>query len=57
MNIGDDITVNAVIVDITENNVVIAKTKQGRILIIRESDINTIRPKVETSGVDHRKGN
>lgn len=57
MKIGDDVTINAVIVDVTESGNYVVKLKKGGKVLVCPSEINTVRPKVESDGVDHRKGN
>lgn len=57
INVGDDVTINAVVVDITESGNAIIKLKKGGKVLVSPEEINTIRPKVESDGVDHRKGN
>ena len=52
MNIGDDVTINGVITEVRHNelindNYIRVVTKSGRALDLWESDINTVRPKIE----------
>ena len=63
INVGDDITMNAKVISVlryhhdnSPGEITVA-LKSGQIMIIHPEDINTIRPKVETDGVDKRKGN
>lgn len=56
INIGDDVTINAQVVDITESGNVIAKLKKGGKILISPFEINTIRPKIESDEEDHKKG-
>ena len=55
MNKGDDVTVNAVIVDITASGNPIIKLPSGITFLVKRSDINTYTPKTK-AGVDRRKG-
>lgn len=57
INIGDDITINAKVIDITTSGNVIIKTKKGGKILISPDEINTIRPKIENDGADMRGDN
>ena len=57
MNIGDDITINATIIDKTGSGNLVVKLKRGGKVLISPDEVNTVRPKIETGGQDHRKGN
>ena len=57
INIGDDVTINAVIVDVTESGNYVVKLKKGGKVLVCPDEVNTVRPKVKTDGVDKRKGN
>ena len=54
--IGDIVTLNATIIGITSSKNPIVKLDSGIKFLIRESDINSIRPKPEGSKEDMRKG-
>ena len=56
INVGDEVTVNAVVVGITAGGNPVIKLKSGNRFLIKESDINTIRPKVIVGEEDMRKG-
>ena len=55
--IGDEVIISAKIVGITVNHNPIIKTNSGVRFLIKESDIKSIRPYIETSTEDLRKGN
>ena len=55
MNIGDDVTINGIIIWAREKIVGI-KTKSGCTYIIPKEDINTIRPKIVIPDKDERRG-
>ena len=62
MNVGDDVTINGVIAEVRHNklindNYIRVVTKSGRVLDLWESDINTVRPKIEIPEKDERRGN
>lgn len=62
MNVGDDVTINGVITEVRHNklindNYIRVVTKSGRVLDLWESDINTVRPKIEIPEKDERRGN
>ena len=56
MNIGDEITINATIVDKTDSGNLVVRFKKGGKVLICPEDVNTVRPKIKTDGKDHRKG-
>lgn len=56
MNIGDDVTINGVVIFVNGIQAIV-ETKGGRRLFVREEDINTIRPKIEIPDKDERRGN
>lgn len=53
---GDIVTLNAVVVGITEGKNPIIKLKSGVRFLVKETDINTICPKIEKPERDMRKG-
>ena len=62
INAGDEITVNGKIVDVIvdEEGQILdlqVETKSGRIISIKESDVNTIHPYKPISEKDQRTGN
>lgn len=59
INVGDDVTINGVVINTSEElDCVEIRLKSGQVVILNsKSDINTHRPKVIVSGIDHRKGN
>ena len=56
INIGDDITVNARVIEV-EGEVLIVRLKSGDLKTINVADVNTHRPCTKWDGIDHRKGN
>jgi len=56
INIGDDITVNGVVIEV-EGDTVVFRTKSGEIKVINSADVNTIHPYQKPSTEDRRKGN
>ena len=56
INIGDDITVNGVVIEV-EGDTVVFRTKSGEIKVINSADVNTIHPYRKPSTEDRRKGN
>ena len=57
INIGDEVTINAVVVDKTVSGNAIVKLKRGSRLLVSPDEINTIHPYKETSKEDKRRGN
>jgi len=57
INIGDDVTINAVVIGVTESGNAIIKFKKGDKTLITPNEINTIRSNIIIDGIDHRKGN
>ena len=56
-NSGDDITINATVVSKdSDSKIYDVCLNSGKIITICECDINTVRPKINVDGVDHRKG-
>lgn len=53
---GDIITVNAVIIAVTDGGNPIIRLNSGIKFLIKESDINTICPKIEVPKEDKRRG-
>ena len=57
INIGDDVTINATVVAITTAGNPVIKLQSGNRFLIKESDINTVRPQVIVGEADMREGN
>lgn len=55
-NKGDDVTINAKVIDVTASGNPVIQTKSGVKMLVKASDINTIRPYQEPGKEDHRKG-
>ena len=55
MKKNDDVTLNAVVIDITASGNPIIKLPSGITFLVKASDINTIAPYKEV-GEDRRKG-
>ena len=48
MNVGDEVTINGTVVYVTESGNPIVKLNSGYKFLVRQCDINTERPKIET---------
>ena len=57
IHIGDEVTINAVVVDVTASGNVMVKLNKGGRVIVSPEEINTIHPYQEISKEDKRKGN
>ena len=57
MNKGDDVTLNAKIVCVFPDGDLCVKLKSGQAVNVKPTDINTVRPMIKVSEIDHRKGN
>lgn len=62
MNVGDDVTINGVIIDIKhakglDIDLVYIRLNSGIEVAVIERDINTVRPKIEIPEKDERRGN
>jgi hypothetical protein len=57
MNVGDDVTINGVIAEVYDDDSVLVEFKSGEVFRIWQSDLNTIRPKIEIPKKDERRGN
>ena len=56
MEIGDIVTINATIIHITASGNPVIQIGSGNKFLIKESDINTICPKMEIPTEDKRRG-
>lgn len=64
MNIGDDVTINGVVVGMNRilfgdkplGEEVIVRLNHGTEIYVKEQEINTIRPKIEIPDTDARRG-
>lgn len=57
MNIGDEVTVNAKVIGLSESGNPIIQFSSGVRVLVKKEDINTIRPAMSWDGVvDKRKG-
>lgn len=54
VNIGDDVTINGVIVEILPSSLVWVRLKDGHDICVNPSVFNTIRPRMEVSKVVER---
>lgn len=57
LKIGDDVSLNAKVIGLSESHNPILQFKSGIKVLVRITDINTWHPNVESDGIDHRKGN
>ena len=57
VNIGDEVTINAVVVDVTASGNAIVKLNKGGRVVISPEEIKTIHPYQEISKEDKRRGN
>lgn len=57
MKAGDEITINATIVELTASGNPIVKIPSGGKFLIKASDVNTIHPFKSNPEEDMRKGN
>lgn len=56
INIGDDVTINGVVIKIFTNGTVDVITKSGDKLRVWLDDLNTIRPVIKIPDKDERRG-
>ena len=56
MDKGDDVTINAKIMDV-KGEILMVILKNGDLVEINKADVNTVRPSIKVSEIDHRKGN
>ena len=56
-NIGDDVTLNAKVINISDSGNPIIRTNSGVKMLVKAEDINTVRPHHKASKEDLRKGN
>ena len=54
---GDIVTLNAEVIGVTGSGNPIVRFNSGVKVLVKYSDINTIRPAVKVDGKDKRKGN
>lgn len=54
MNIGDEVTVNAKVIGLSESGNPIIQFSSGVRVLVKKEDINTIRPATRWDGVDKR---
>lgn len=47
MNVGDDVTINGTVIHVTASGNPIVKLNSGYKFLVRQSDVNTERPKIE----------
>lgn len=61
MNIGDEVTINGMIIAVAKcrgRDVCLkVRLKSGDVITIDAEDINTVRPKIEIPEKDERRGN
>ena len=57
IHIGDEVTINAVVVDVTASGNAIVKLNKGGRVVISPEEIKTIHPYREISKEDKRRGN
>ena len=57
IHIGDEVTINAVVVDVTASGNVMVKLNKGGRVMVSPEEINTIHPYQEISKEDKRRGN
>lgn len=55
MNVGDEVTLNAVVVHVTASGNPVVKLNSGYKFLVRQSDINTERPKIEIPGKETKQ--
>jgi len=56
INVGDDVTINGVVIKIFTNETVDVITKSGDKLRVWADDLNTIRPVIKIPDKDERRG-
>ena len=56
IHIGDEVTINAVVVDVTASGNAIVKLNKGGRVVISPDEIKTIHPYQEISKEDKRRG-
>lgn len=56
INVGDDVTINGVVIKIFTNGTVDVITKNGDKLRVWLDDLNTIRPAIRIPDKDERRG-
>ena len=54
---GDIVTLNAEVIGVTGSGNPIIRFNSGVKVLVKYSDVNTIRPAVKVDKEDHRKGN
>lgn len=57
MKIGDDVTLNGKIIEVSASGNPIIELKSGIKMLVKSTDINTWHPNKKNDGIDHRKGN
>lgn len=57
LKIGDDVSLNAKVIGLSESHNPILQFKSGIKVLVRITDINTWHPQRIEDGEDHRKGN
>ena len=57
VNVGDEVTLNAIVIAVSESGNPIIKINSGYKFLVKDSDINTVRPRIEIPDTDMRRGN
>jgi dsDNA-specific endonuclease/ATPase MutS2 len=57
MKIGDDVTLNGKIIEVSASGNPIIELKSGIRMLVKSTDINTWHPNKKSDGIDRRKGN
>lgn len=56
VNVGDDVTINGVVIEILPSSLVWVRLKDGHDICVDPLAFNTVRPHMEVSDNDMRKG-
>lgn len=57
MKVNDDVTLNGRIAKVMPDGSLKVKLTSGQVVLVTEEDINTVRPYVEPTAKDNRRGN
>ena len=57
LKVGDEVTINGTIVEITSSGNAVVKLDKGTRVLINPAEINTVHPYKKPSKEDKRKGN
>lgn len=54
---GDEVTINAIVINVSESGNPIVRLKNGMRLLVKDSDITSVHPYDEPPKEDKRRGN